>query len=96
MGVDDFGIFAVDRNPFTQNEIVWNSIVTQLVLYPFLILSVPFFLVVYPILDLFFLLSFNFSALGDQVSNQLATLGSLLADIVSVPFRILWQLVLAY
>ena len=96
MGVDNFGIFAEDRNPFTVNEVVWNSIITQLVFYPFLILSLPFFLVIYPIIDLYYLLSFNFSALGDKVSAQLETIGSLLVNIASVPLDILLTLLMSF
>jgi hypothetical protein len=43
---------------------VWDSIVTQLVTYPFLYLAVPFFMVMYPIIDLYYILTFNFSALS--------------------------------
>ena len=68
--IENFGIFDKDYNPFNVNVIVWNSVVTQIVTYPFLFLSIPFFLVIYPIIDLFYLLSFNFTALGEKIADQ--------------------------
>ena len=94
--VEDFGIFAEDYNIFTNNEILWDTIVTQMVTYPGLYFAVPFFLFIYPIIDLYYVLSFQFTVLGEKVNTQLGTIGSLLYDIVTVPFIIATQLFLAF
>jgi hypothetical protein len=58
VGIENFGIFADGYNPFTNDPVVWTEFVTRLVTYPFLYLALAFFMVMYPIIDLFYILSF--------------------------------------
>ena len=67
MGVDDFGIFAEGFNWFTYEQVVLDELVTILVTYPFLFVAVFFFGIMYPIIDLYYLLSFNFTALLEKL-----------------------------
>ena len=81
----DFGIFAVGENFFDYEQVIWDTLITRVVTYPFLFVAFGFFMVVYPIIDLFYILSFNWSELSIKLSSQFDTFSSLLVDIVTGP-----------
>ena len=74
---------------------MWENVVTQLVTYPLLYLAIPFFGLIYPIIDLYYILSFQWDTLWEKLRVQSQTFASLIIDIFIVPLRIFTQLLLA-
>jgi hypothetical protein len=58
--IENFGIFDGDYNPFTNDKIIWTELVTRLVTYPGLFFALVFLLIIYPVIDLYYILSFDF------------------------------------
>ena len=67
--IEDFGYFDPDYNPFEFEQIFWSQLITQLLSYPFLFVALVFLAIIYPFLDLFYILSFNMPGLYASLEN---------------------------